>query len=108
MTADNGKKSEIWIKKDGAWIRAEGEEVKVTGLSSKDEAVTDEEYAQHYGIDYCVGCKRRVQLAKKPFNPAAAILGLMFFGIGLLIYIIYHFLKPKNRCMICKMKLPRW
>lgn len=57
--------------------------------------------------NFCVVCKRHVQNVRKPFNVAVSLLSLLFFGYGFIVYLIYHLIKPKDRCGICKLELPR-
>jgi hypothetical protein len=56
---------------------------------------------------YCPNCKKNVLTERDDFSFLLAFL-LAFTGLGLVIYILYHLDKKKDRCIHCKIKcLPK-
>lgn len=47
-------------------------------------------------IKYCVLCRRQVSPTRSSFSI------FCFLFLGLLPYLIWYLIKPKNRCPICK------
>ncbi len=52
---------------------------------------------------YCPNCKKNVLTERDDFSFLLAFL-LAFTGLGLVIYILYHLDKKKDRCVHCKVK----
>lgn len=53
-------------------------------------------------MGYCKYCKQDVELIRQDFDICLAIILLLFTaGIGLIIYLIIYFSKPKNQCILC-------
>jgi len=53
-------------------------------------------------IGYCEYCKQNVLLRRQEIDTCLAIILLLFTGgIGLIIYLIIHYSRPKNRCVHC-------
>jgi hypothetical protein len=53
-------------------------------------------------IGYCEHCKQNVLLTRQEIDVCLAIILLLFTaGIGLIIYLIIYYSKPKNRCVHC-------
>ena len=52
---------------------------------------------------YCPNCKKNVLTERDDFSFLLAFL-LAFTGLGLIIYVLYHLDKKKDRCVYCKMK----
>lgn len=49
---------------------------------------------------YCPLCERNVQL-KKHFSWPIFLLGLLLFGVGAVVYILWYIIKPGDACPIC-------
>jgi len=59
-------------------------------------------------IRYCKNCKQKVKPIKK-FSWLIFILGLLAFGVGALLYLIYYYIiKKSTRCPICGVKTKGW
>ncbi|TFG15624.1 MAG: zinc-ribbon domain-containing protein [Promethearchaeota archaeon] len=53
-------------------------------------------------IGYCEHCKQNVLLTRQDIDVCLAIILLIFTaGIGLIIYLLIYYSKPKNRCVHC-------
>ncbi len=52
---------------------------------------------------YCANCSRNVPLKKGDFDCCLFVI-LMFTGIGSIVYLIYWFLQPADRCAFCGKK----
>ena len=53
-------------------------------------------------IGYCEHCKQNVLLSRQDIDTCLAIILLLFTaGIGLIIYLIIYYSRPKNRCVHC-------
>ena len=53
-------------------------------------------------IGYCEHCKQNVLLTRQDIDMCLAIILLIFTaGIGLIIYLLIYYSKPKNRCVHC-------
>ena len=53
-------------------------------------------------IGYCEYCKQNVLLTRQEIDTWLAIILLIFTaGIGLIIYLIIYYMRPRNRCIHC-------
>ncbi len=53
-------------------------------------------------IGYCEHCKQNVLLTREEIDVCLAIILLLFTaGIGLIIYLIIYYSRPRNRCIHC-------
>ena len=50
---------------------------------------------------YCPHCQQNVLMAREEMNVALAILLLCCTGIGFVIYLIFYYRKPENKCIHC-------
>ena len=50
---------------------------------------------------YCPHCQQNVLMAREEMNVALAILLLCCTGIGFIIYLIFYYSKPQNKCIHC-------
>ncbi len=59
---------------------------------------------------YCPHCQQNVLMGREEMNVALAILLLCCTGIGFVIYLIFYYSKPEDRCIhcssICQATLP--
>jgi len=50
---------------------------------------------------YCPHCQQNVLMAREEMNVVLAILLLCCTGIGFVIYLIFYYRKPENKCIHC-------
>ena len=55
-------------------------------------------------MKYCKNCKQNVRATKK-FSWFWFLAGLVCFGVGAMVYLVYYWLKPANKCPMCGSKV---